>query len=548
MVSSRFAKLLAAASALSLLAGPSAASMIPIPSDPISISGGAVSGTRLDSGVRAYLGIPYAKAPVGNLRWAPPQPAQWPGVFNADRRGAECIQVLRPHDINHYFGEEPSSEDCLFLNLWAPAAAAPGAKLPVVVFIYGGGNTVGSSGMANYDGEAVARAGALFVNFNYRVGAMGFLAHPQLSSEQGGHSGNYGLLDQIAALRWIRDNIARFGGDPDKVLITGQSAGAGGVAANIFSPLSRGLFRGAMMSSGCNFTGDMMTLPDAEKVGVQLQQRLQAADLAALRQVPADRILAIQSETQLGVRVEGIRVPGIIVDGYALPAQKSQLLGSGAINAVPIIASYNGDDIDIGQHPISRAKTLVDFRAMAAQLYGPAAGEFLALYPVRTDADVPAAARRAAQDAGLELRARECARVNPQPAYLDQFMRKHPYVPGVRIADQDIETIGAYHTADVPYWFGTMDKYNALRPTRSWTAWDRDLSAKMMNALIALAATGSPSTPAMPWPAWRPGAERKIVLGDRIGVSPLDLRRLDWNAAHPVKAQPLPPTPSRIRD
>jgi para-nitrobenzyl esterase len=151
-------------------------SMQPIASDPVETSSGRVAGTALASGVKAYLGVPFAAPPTGDLRWAPPQPAHWTGIFNADRKGPACIQVLRPHDINHYFGEEATGEDCLTLNLWTNAKA--GEKRPVVVFLYGGGFTIGSSGMANYDGEAMAKAGAVFVNFNYRVGAMGFSPIP----------------------------------------------------------------------------------------------------------------------------------------------------------------------------------------------------------------------------------------------------------------------------------------------------------------------------------------------------------------------------------
>src|SRR5262245_24828357 len=211
--------------------------MTPIEGDPIATASGKVSGTRLESGVKAYLGIRYAAPPTQGLRWKPPQPIEWQDVWVADRKGAECIQVLRPHNINHYFGEEPTSEDCLYLNIWAPGSAQAGAALPVIVFIYGGGGTIGSSGMAVYDGGNVAKHGAIFVSMNYRVGALGFMAHPELTKEQGGHSGNYGYLDQNAALQWIHANIAAFGGDPQKVIITGQSFGAGSVAAQLFSPL-----------------------------------------------------------------------------------------------------------------------------------------------------------------------------------------------------------------------------------------------------------------------------------------------------------------------
>ena len=516
-------------------------SMQPVVGDSVSTTSGRIAGTQLSDGVRAYLGVPFAAPPTGPLRWAAPQPLSWTGVWNADRRGPACIQVLRPHDINHYFGEEPTSEDCLYANIWT--AAKSGEKRPVVVFIYGGGFTIGSSGMANYDGAAMARAGAVFVNFNYRVGAFGFLAHPALSAEQGGHSGNYGLLDQVAALRWIRANIAQFGGDPDKVLITGQSAGAGSVVSHIFSPLSKGLFRAALMSSGCNYQTDGQSLADAEQTGLAFQKRLGAADLAALRQLPADRILAVQSENQLGLRVDGVRIGGPIVDGYVLPQPKAQMLAAGAINRVPIVASYNSADISFGYEPLLTAKTVADYQAGAKALYGEQAGAFLKLYPVRSDADVRETARLAAVQAGLENSARTCAREQAklgQATFIDEYTRTHPYAPGVKLADQDPATVGAYHTADIPYWFGTQDAYNWQRPTRNWTPWDRTLSQRMMAALIAFADSGSPNTATMPWPAWRAGAERKLMLGDQATLAPLSTAQLDWMAAHPyARAAPV---------
>ncbi len=526
-------------------------SIQPIAGDPVATESGRVAGTQLPSGVQAYLGIPFAAPPTGDLRWRAPEPVSWSGIMPANRKGAACIQVLRPHDINHYFGEEATSEDCLYLNVWSPASASPAAKLPVIVFIYGGGFTIGSSGMANYDGENVARAGAVFVNFNYRVGAMGFMAHPELTAEQGGHSGNYGLMDQIAALKWVRANIAKFGGDPDKVLIMGQSAGAGSVISHIFSPQSKGLFRAAVMSSGCNFRSDGQSLADAEKAGLAMQDRVKAPSLAALRNVPADRILAAQSETQLGLSVSGVRIAGPIVDGYVLPVKKADALAAGAINRVPIIASYNANDLSFGFEPLLAAKTVADYEAAAAKLWGDAAPAFLKLFPVKADADVPTTARRAATEAGLEGSARFCAQAQAtlgQPAWIDEYTRVHPYVPGVHLADQNIATVGAYHTADIPYFFGTQDAYNMFRPTRNWTVWDRELSAKMMGSIIAMAATGSPDTPAMRWPAWTARPESKILFGDAVTVEKLDAKRHDWLATHPVAAQPAPPRLSNPRD
>jgi para-nitrobenzyl esterase len=171
---------LCASASVSASGAPSIA-MVPIAGDPVMTQAGKVSGTLLPSGVKAYLGIRYATPPTQDLRWKPPQPLRWEGTWVADRKGAECIQVLRPHNINHYFGEETTGEDCLYLNIWAPPAAKAGANLPVIVFIYGGGGTIGSSGMAVYGGESVAKAGAVFVNMNYRVGALGFMAHPELT-------------------------------------------------------------------------------------------------------------------------------------------------------------------------------------------------------------------------------------------------------------------------------------------------------------------------------------------------------------------------------
>lgn len=522
-------------------------SFVTIASDPVSTTSGAVAGNGGDDGVRTYLGIPFAAPPIGDLRWAAPQPIAWRGVRHADRTGPECIQVLRPHDINHYFGEEATSEDCLTMNIWAPAAP-PAAKLPVVVFIYGGGFTIGSSGLPNYGGAAVARRGAVFVNFNYRVGAFGFMAHPELTRQQGGHSGNYGLMDQIAALRWIKANIAAFGGDPDKVTIIGQSAGALSVASLIFSPEAKGLFRSATMTSWCNYHDAMPTLAEAEATGLAVQQRLKAASLAAMRAIPADRILTIQSESQLGANVAGIRIGGPIVDGLVLPDQKPALLAAGQFNRVPIIASSNTDDIDIPMSPFGHVTTLDQYRATAQAAFGADMPAFLRLFPATSDAEAIAVARNVAHLAGFELASRQCARDQAsigQPAYIDEFARKHPYTPGVRFADQDPARVGAYHTGDIPYWLGTLDIYNSLRRTRDWTPYDRQLSATMMDDLIAFARDGRPG-PA--WPAWSPGNERETVFGDSVSVRPLDVRRLDWLAAHPVTRQALPPKAGSPRD
>lgn len=514
----------------------------------VHIDSGAVAGRVLDSGVRAWLGIPFAQPPVGERRWRPPQPVAWKGVYNADRKMAQCPQVLRPHNINHYFGEEPTSEDCLYLNVWAPPGATADSRLPVIVFIYGGGGTIGSSGMANYDGEQVARRGAVFVNFNYRLGILGFMAHPELTREQGGHSGNYAYLDQNAALQWIARNISRFGGDPARVIITGQSAGAGSVAQQIFSPLSKGLFRGAVMLSSCNYTASNSPLAAGEEIGLRIQQALNAGSLDDMRQVPADRILALQAERQVGMSVEGLRASGVI-DGYFMPDTKAAILEAGRANDVPIIASFTRDEANIA---LKRAATVTEYRQAAAETFGAATAAFLALYPVSGDADVGRTAQEAANDAAGLLNSRTCAQLQAKyhksPAFLTMYSRRHPYVPGVKIADQDPATIGAYHTSEVPYYFGTQDAYNLFRQTRNWTPWDRDLSQKMTAALIAFAATGDPATADVPWPAWSADAERYVDFGDRIAIATINTARLEFMAVNRPAPQPPGTRPRGPRD
>ena len=515
------------------------------PSTLVQIDSGALAGRILDSGVRAWLGVPFAQPPVRDLRWKEAQPINWKGVYNADRKMAQCPQVLRPHNINHYFGEEPTSEDCLYMNIWAPPGSNADSKLPVIVFIYGGGGTIGSSGIANYDGEQVARRGAIFVNFNYRLGILGFMAHPELTKEQGGHSGNYGYLDQHAALKWIQRNIARFGGDPGQVVISGQSAGAGSVAQQIFSPMSKGLFRGAVMLSSCSYTGSNMPLADGEAIGREVQKALTVTSLDDMRQVPADRILALQAERQVGVSVEGIRTGGVI-DGYFMPGTKAEILESGRANDVPIIASYTHDEANI---VLKQAKTAAEYAEAATKVFGPAAPEFLTLYPVSSDADVARVAQEAANDASGLLSSCTCATLQAKhhksPSYITVYSRRHPYVPGVRIADQDTATVGAYHTSEVPYYFGTQDAYNMFRPTRNYTPWDRELSEKMTAALVAFARTGSPSTPDVVWPAWSATDERYVDFGDRITLERVNRARLDFMAAH----RPAPQRPAtRPRD
>ncbi len=518
----------------------------PIPGDPLTIDSGLIAGKLLPSGVKAYFGVPFAAPPLGPLRWREPQAATaWHGTLHADRFAPECIQALRAHDINNYFGEEATSEDCLYLNIWAAPDAAAGAHKPVVVWIYGGGFTIGSASMANYRGESLARKGVVYVSVAYRLGALGFLALPALTNESPHHSsGDVGFLDQIAALQWIHRNIERLGGDPRNVTIAGQSAGSMSVSILQASPLARGLFQHAVGMSGASVgnsaVGGARPLAAAEEDGQRFQQSLGAADLAALRNLPADRILQAQ--------LAGQSHYGPVIDGYLLPASPAAIFAAGKQNDVSVLIGFTRDE---GFSEWGRAHTLAQYREYARKLYGDEAGTLLKLYPAENDDQARRAAVDAGRDATLGLQMRSWARAQTQtgksPVYVYFFSRVHPYVAGVTFADLDPRTVGAYHSGDVPYWLGTLDALNLFRKTRDWTDLDRELAATMSNALVAFASSGNPNTSGQnDWPRYRTDREEVRELGSSNRAMPWpDSARLDFLAAQgaiqvPAAAQPVP--------
>ena len=532
---------------LAVLLGTAVAAATPLtaqitenPIAPVTTAGGAVAGKVLPSGVRAWFGVPFAKPPINNLRWAPPQPISWKGVWTADRKMPECMQVLRPHNMNHYFGEEATSEDCLYMNIWAPPGSQASDRLPVIVFIYGGGGTIGSASSAMYDGENMAKKGVVFVTMGYRVGILGWMAHPELSKEQGGHSGNYGYLDQNAALKWIHSNIGQFGGDASHVVITGQSAGAGSVAAQLHSPMSKGLFSAAMMSSVCSIgtPGAGTALADAEKTGLDIQKRLGASSLEDLRYIPADKIIQLQSENQLGYSTVGVRT-GPITDGYFTPGSKEEMAKSHQMSDVPIIGNFNSGE---SFSPLQKATSVADYNAIAAKLYGADAPAFLKFYPVTKDSDIVPVSAKVAREAAIANATRNCGvnqtLYNKSAAYLDMFNHRYTFPPGVKIADVNTATVGVYHNADIPYWFGNLDIFNLFRQTRDLTPMDRSLSNEMQDMLVAFARTGDPSTPTLKWPAWKPNNDVFVNFGDNgITVDKFNSKAMAFLAAHPAGPQ-----------
>ncbi len=476
------------------------------------IETGAVTGIALSPAVDAWLGIPFAAPPVRDARWRPPQPLKrWTRTFRADRIGPECFQPMREHAYNHYFGDEPMSEDCLYLNVWAPAkqiaSAHPVVGKPVIVWIYGGSFAVGSGGKALYDGQALAAKGAVVVTVNYRLGALGFLAHPELSAESPQQaSGNYGLLDLIAALQWVRHNIGAFGGDPTRVTVMGQSAGAIAISDLQVSPLARGLFDRIVALSGSAHAPafDTPPLADAEKIGQAFAVSLGTTSLAALRRMPAD---AISRAAFAGARP--------IVDGWVLPDRPATLYATGRQMDLPLMLGFTRDE---NLTPFAAVRTLADYRAETVRQFGTKSTKVEALYPATDDAGARQAARHLGRDISFSTMMRTWATMQREhgraPTWAYMFAQPHPYVPGVSFTDMDAASAGIYHTAEVPYFLGTFDAFNLFRATRQWTAADHRLADRIMTSLIAFAASGDPGqSVGLIWPRFDQ-SERLVILAE----------------------------------
>jgi para-nitrobenzyl esterase len=440
----------------------------------------------------------------------------------------ECVQLLRSNNINHYFGEEAISEDCLYLNLWAPATARAGANLPVVVWIYGGAFTGGSASMPLYSGEPLAKKGVLYVGLNYRLGVFGFLAHPEMTKESGRNaSGNWGFLDQVAGLKWVQRNIAAFGGNPNNVTIIGQSAGSTSVNNLQASPIAKGLFHRVFGMSGSSVRGAGVALADSEQGGLALQNALKVTSLAEMRTFSNDKVMA-------AIAASPIRM-GPNVDGYFLPKSVQALFDAGEQSDVPVMAGATANDNGTAV-AIRRATTLADYRTTAATMFGPAADEFLKLFPAASDAEARAQAEMVGRASGTGMAGRNWASAQTKtgraPAYVFLFSRTQPYTPGVVFADHDPATAGSYHAADIPYWFQTQDSFNLFRTTRSWTPLDRDLADKMSDIVIAYAKTGVPGTAAVKVPKFDRVNEEMIELGDVIRVVKVNTAGMDFLASH----------------
>jgi para-nitrobenzyl esterase len=448
----------------------------------VTVSTGILEGVTEPSGVHSFKGIPFAAPPVGNLRWREPQPpAKWQGVRKADHFAAKAMQLPIFSDMQ--FRAAGTSEDCLYLNVWQPAEAGR-QLLPVLVYFYGGGYVAGDGSEYRYDGESMATKGIVAVTVNYRLGLFGFFAHPDLTKESPHHaSGNYGLLDQAAALKWVQQNIKAFGGDPKKITIAGESAGSTSVSAQMASPLSRDIIAGAIGESG-SLLGTLSPVPlsTAEQNGEAFAASVGAHSLADLRAMPAEQLL---DATKKG---NPFRF-SVTVDGYFFPQSPYAIFAAGKQAHVPLLVGWNAQESDyhgiVGNEPPTRE----NYEKGLRKLYGAGADSVLRVYPATSDADVPAAATALASDRFIGFSTWKWAdmqiKTGGKPVYRYYFEKARPGA-------------SASHSAEIEYALGNLPTNKVY----AWTPDDYKVSAVMQGYFANFIKTGNPNGPGLPeWPA-----------------------------------------------
>lgn len=488
-------------------------------SKPIKITSGLITGQSVEKmeDIQVYKGIPYAAPPVGPLRWKPPQPVgPWAGVRSCTQYGPPCPQRKLPPPFDRDYGK--TSEDCLFLNVWS-GARDPDERRPVMVWIHGGGFYGGSASQPDFDGRVLAREGVVVVTINYRLGVFGFLAHPELTSESEHQvSGNYGLLDQIAALSWVKENIAAFGGDPNRVTIFGESGGARSVCFLMVSPLAKGLFHRAIVQSGSLYRGighlkkSHDGLPPMEKEGLRIAKQLGCNTLKELRQKKAEEIIqALNSTTapllsppnDLSIP-NGIFISGPVIDGWAVPEDPVNQFENGKQADVPLIIGSNQDEAGLFLRAFQTPeKTLA---SSVSQFFPGHGKEILKLYTEYKE--FPMALNRFATDAVWTRPARATARTMEKvrsKVYLYQFTHR-------RLGS--LYNFGAFHGAEIRFVFG-----HDIGANNPFTEIDHRISKRMRAYWINFAATGNPNGPGLPkWPAYSRSTDKSLEIGSEIKV------------------------------
>jgi para-nitrobenzyl esterase len=489
----------------------------------VKTTGGLVEGvTTGEGGIRVFKGLPYAAPPVGGLRWKPPAPlASWTGVRKADSFGAQCLQ---PQIFGDIVFDRPASEDCLYLNLWTPARDAT-ARLPVMVWIHGGGYQAGASHEPRHDGVRLARNGVVLITINYRLGVFGFLAHPALSKDDArGSSGNYGLLDMVAALQWVRDNVAAFGGDPGNVTIFGESAGSFAVNALMVVPQARGLFHKVIGESGAHFGPSLAaaTREASEGNGERFGVAIEATTAEALRAKPAADVLAAVAKWQPWFSPT--------IDGVVLTEPVAATFAAGRQARVPLLAGWNADEARAGVLLAAERPTAASFESQTRKRFGPAADGLLKVYAAGSDAEALESAAALASDLFIGYSTWKWIEAHRAtggaPVYRYLFSRKIPVAPGEVRNGRPVtaEDVGARHAGEIEYVFGTLDSVKNV----SWTPADRALSETIGKYWTNFARTGNPNGEGLPaWP----------VLASPAGAIPeMGPRLIELDAA--VKASP----------
>ena len=478
----------------------------------VTTDAGRISGapSPLGADVWVYRGIPFAAPPVGDLRWRPPQPVEpWDGARDATIAAPACVQSPIPAEVDSFYdaGVDKIDEDCLYLNVWTSAAADD--RAPVMVWIHGGGLAIGNSADVAYDGTALAERGVVLVTINYRLGALGYLAHPLLTAESEHRaSGNYGTLDQVAALDWVQRNIAAFGGDPGRVTIFGESAGSWSVNQMMATPLAGGLFHRAIGESGGGFGSSGQAYPKAEMEasGERLVEALLGQDvepsLAAMRAASADEVLGVAPELVLSQAT---------ADGWVFPDSIYNIFAAGDQHDVPVIIGSNADE---GSMFSQGVETLAEYRETVSSQYGEFADGFLSTYPAETVQEARHSQMAMQTDImfGWEMRtwARMMETVS-SPAYLYFFSRVPPAA--------DADRYGAYHTAEIPYVFDNFGVSTSPHANRDYDDTDRELSNTLASYWVNFAETGNPNGAGLPeWPVFDRDADEALEIGDTIQV------------------------------
>ena len=470
---------------------------------------GTVAGMVLPSGVRAFRGIPFAAPPVRELRWRPPQPAaNWQGVRKADRFADQCMQARIYGDM--MFRNSGVSEDCLYLNVWMPPANGA-AKLPVLFYIYGGGFAAGDGSEPRYDGESMAKRGIVVVTISHRLGIFGFFSHPQLAAESPHHaSGNYGLMDQMAALKWVQANIASFGGDPKRVTIAGESAGSFSVSAQMASPLAKDLFAGAIGESGAFFSTTIPTPShtETEPNGTKFGEFVSARSLDALRALSATELLEASGRP-------GAPRFGPNVDGWFFPEAPSVTFAAGRQAHVPLLAGWNSEEMT-GRALTQEAPSPEVARAQFAKAFGNRANDAASVFPAGTAAEAQQSLTDLASDRfigystwkWLDLQAKTSGKpvyryyyARPRPPLVASMGDARPGLAGGIVrgggGNAPPPATGAVHSAEIEYALGNLP----LNPVFAWTPDDHKVSATMQGFFENFIKTGNPNGAGLPqWP------------------------------------------------